>query len=313
MRRAWQRAGRRRMSHRRPACSPRRCVPPISSTSRFEMARPSPVPPCRRAGPCSACSNSAKIRSIASGGTPGPVSRTAKRKSPAVAMRRTWREPDVSATPPWSVNLMALPMRFIRIWRTRISSPITVFGRSGAANQPISSPLSRAARGEQLDHALRGVGNVERCRREARSCRPRSWRSRALRRSATAASSPTSRWRAHRCAARRQLGVEQKPGHAENAVHRRSDLMAHRGEEARLGVARGHRLIARVGERNLRRALLGDVAADALDLAHAACLAGDDEVFPDKPARTRRGRELHDPALRARRRGWKGWSRRGRR
>ena len=45
--------------------------PPISSTRRLEMARPRPVPPCRRAGPLSACSNSAKMRSIASGGTPG--------------------------------------------------------------------------------------------------------------------------------------------------------------------------------------------------------------------------------------------------
>ena len=49
----------------------------------------------------------------------------------------------------------------------RSSSPITVRGRSGLANQPIVEPLVARARAEQLDHALQGVGDVE--GREARS------------------------------------------------------------------------------------------------------------------------------------------------
>ena len=61
-------------------------------------------------------------------------------------------------------------------------------------------------------------------------------------------------------------------------------------------MARSHRLVARVGEGEFRRALLGDVAADALDLAHAAFVCGDDEVLPYEPARPRGGRELHHPA-----------------
>ena len=138
--------------------------PSISSTSRLEMARPRPVPLCRRAGPLSACSNSAKMRSIASGGTPGPVSRTAKRSMISAVPPRAAPGVgcSVSATPPLSVNLMALPIRFIRIWRTRISSPITVFGKSRSRQPADLQCLVAGARRQQLDHPLRGVGDVER-------------------------------------------------------------------------------------------------------------------------------------------------------
>ncbi len=73
--------------------------------------------------------------------------------------------PSVKATPPVSVNLMALPTRFIRIWRRRISSPITVFGRSGAAQPADLQTFVAGARREQLDHAL---APHRRCRRARR-------------------------------------------------------------------------------------------------------------------------------------------------
>ena len=42
-----------------------------------------------------------------------------------------------------------------------------------------------------------------------------------------------------------QIGFEQQPGHAEHAVHRGADLMAHRGQKAGLGAAGGFGLVAR--------------------------------------------------------------------
>ena len=55
-----------------------------------------------------------------------------------------------------------------------------------------------------------------------------------------------------RCSGR-QLGVEQQAGHADDGVHRRPDLVAHRGQEGALRPRRRLRLLARPLE-------LGDVA-----------------------------------------------------
>src|ERR671932_633118 len=53
--------------------------PCMSSTSRLEMLSPRPVPPYLRVVARPACENGWKIRSAASGATPGPVSATSKR------------------------------------------------------------------------------------------------------------------------------------------------------------------------------------------------------------------------------------------
>ena len=53
----------------------------------------------------------------------------------------------------------------------------------------------------------------------------------------------------------RQLGVEQEIGHADHGVHRRADLVAHRGEEVALRLRRGFRFLARALK-------LGDVVID---------------------------------------------------
>ena len=55
--------------------------PPCSSTSRFDSARPRPVP-SRCSAPASVCWNSSKMRSWSSGAMPGPVSATETRTSP---------------------------------------------------------------------------------------------------------------------------------------------------------------------------------------------------------------------------------------
>ncbi|KAG1387643.1 hypothetical protein G6F59_016306 [Rhizopus arrhizus] len=59
---------------------------------------------------------------------PGPLSCTSKQTPPPFSSRRTARP-----TWPRSVNLIALPSRLSRIWRTRISSPLTLTGPGGSS------------------------------------------------------------------------------------------------------------------------------------------------------------------------------------
>ena len=102
-------------------------VPPICSASFFEMARPKPVPPWRRAAEESTWLNSSKSWESLWAGMPMPVSSTRirnRRDSGWLAQAST-----AMRTQPASVNLMALPARFSRIWRTRPPSPITNLGR----------------------------------------------------------------------------------------------------------------------------------------------------------------------------------------
>ena len=84
---------------------------------------------------------------------------------------------------------------------------------------------------------------------------------------------------------RRQLGVAQQRGHAENAVHRRADLVAHRRQEARLGAVGRFRLQARLAQLGLGLAPLGDVAAEALHLRHGSVGRRHDMLLPFEPAR----------------------------
>ena len=82
------------------------------------------------------------MRLCLSFGIPMPVSCTAKKQCHAIgafsarpmavtgASRRTEIE-----IPPWSVNLMALPTRFSRIWRKRSGSPTIRSGTSSATDK----------------------------------------------------------------------------------------------------------------------------------------------------------------------------------
>src|SRR6266540_2143982 len=85
-------------------------LPPSSSTNRWQMCRPSPVPSRWRLWPESTCSNARKIRGWSSGGMPMPVSATSMRTMSSSGGRT------VSATAPRSVNLIALLARLRRIW-----------------------------------------------------------------------------------------------------------------------------------------------------------------------------------------------------
>ena len=102
----------------------------------------------------------------------------------------------------------------------------------------------------------------------------------------------------------RQRRVEQQLRHAEDAVQRRADLVRDHREEAPLGAVGRLGLVARLGERVFALGAVGDVAADALDLAHARGGIADRDVAPGDPARAiRRGDLLvvHARAVRQRR------------
>ena len=63
-----------------------------------------------------------------------------------------------------------------------------------------------------------------------------------------------------------EVRVGEQRRHAEDAVHRRADLVAHGRQEARLGAVGGFRLLARLPQLGLGAPPLGDVAAGALHL-----------------------------------------------
>ena len=50
----------------------------------------------------------------------------------------------ISATPPFSVNLIALPARLSSTWRSRVASPITRAGSRSSTSEAISRPLACA-------------------------------------------------------------------------------------------------------------------------------------------------------------------------
>ena len=111
--------------------------PPMRRARRLAIARPSPVPPWRRAIDWSTWKNSSNTLALAESGMPTPVSVTwtATRSPRASADTWTW---------PVSVNLMALPIRLVRIWRTRLTSQRTV-GRSSGRRACRSRPLASAS------------------------------------------------------------------------------------------------------------------------------------------------------------------------
>jgi hypothetical protein len=110
--------------------------------------------------------------------------------------------------------------------------------------------VSRAGR-QELDHALRGIGDLEGRGLELDLAgldlgeieHLVDQRQQCLGRSRNGAGIGALLGR--------QLGIEQKPGHAEDPVHRGSDFVTHGGEEARLGLACVKRLVARLGQRQL--------------------------------------------------------------
>jgi hypothetical protein len=209
-----------------PGVLSRLISPPIASTRRFEIASPRPVPPNRRPAPASACSNSSKIRACISGAMPMPVSRMRNAKAPSRA------GVTATATPPVCVNLIALPMRLSRTWRTRVASPTKRCAAASSTNAAISMPLAWARGANSSTTSSTSGRNANGLM--SRSSRPASILEKSRMSSIRQASASPDGF--HRLGIgrllRRERGVQQQIGHAENAVERRADFMGDHGEKA---------------------------------------------------------------------------------
>ena len=125
-----------------PRSLSRSIIPPIASTRRATIDSPRPVPPNRRDRVPSACSNGSKIRPCFVTSMPMPVSRTSKRTRrslPSGVSHHT-----LTTISPEAVNLMALPRRFTRIWRSRIGSPQRRSGTAALTPNEMARPFSAA-------------------------------------------------------------------------------------------------------------------------------------------------------------------------
>ena len=118
--------------------------PPIRPTSRFEMARPRPVPPYRRVTELSACTKFWKSLAQVSGVMPAPVSVTLKRTARLPFFGISGPSATVTSIPtcPAEVNFSALPIRLDRICLSLKGSPKAHSGTSGAMTEAISKVLS---------------------------------------------------------------------------------------------------------------------------------------------------------------------------
>ena len=234
-------------------------VPPIESTRRFEMARPRPAPPCARVELPSACSNSSKMRSVSSGCSPGPVSATEKRiMSPFSACGPGHGQQHAAGV--GELDRVAKQVEQHLPYAAGIGrNHLRHFGRDMAAEPDI---LGKSLCRQQLDHI---VGDLAR-RHGLRFCvEPAGLDLGVVEQVLDQGEQGGGRSRD--CAdisalLRRQPGVGQQLRHAHDAVHRRADLVAHRGEEARLRLAGVFSALARVDKCRLRPLARGDVTGD---------------------------------------------------
>ncbi len=100
--------------------------PPIARASAFTDDNPRPAPPKREAMVTLACENGRNRRLISASVRPIPLSDTAK-ATPILPFAAGIGLTD-SATPPCSVNFVALSIRFSSAARSRTGSPITKCG-----------------------------------------------------------------------------------------------------------------------------------------------------------------------------------------
>ena len=126
----------------------------MSCVSSRQMASPSPLPPKRRLVDSSAWVNGSKILPMVAASIPMPVSPTeisTLARSAVVAARTSAR----TSTSPRAVNLTALPIRFIRICRTRSASPRSEQCSGGGGETMSSMPFAWAAPAKRLEHSSR--------------------------------------------------------------------------------------------------------------------------------------------------------------
>ena len=192
---------------------------------------------CRRSAAwssVSACVKGSNSRASSSASMPMPVSLTSTRRHRA-ARRSRARRSTRTTTSPRSVNLTALPTRFVSTWRRRRGRRARRRARrrrsQAVSSSPWRAPAGRAAR---------------RCPRRARarskSCSSSSSLPASIfekSRMSLMTPSSASPERAGgldvaRAASPSSVGVAQQLEHADDAVHRRADLVAHVGQELRL-------------------------------------------------------------------------------
>ena len=207
--------------------------PPIRSTMRWQIARPRPVPPYRRVVDASACVNAWNRRDCASAAMPMPVSRTSKRSWCCAVVSPTRRT--LIEIEPRSVNFTALLIRLVSTWRRRTGSPRTGRRTPGSRCRCRRRPLDSAGRsiscmtassrsrrlnvgGFQFELVRFELGVVEDVVDDAQQL---------LRRGVGGAHEFVL--------VGQQARVQQQVEHRHDAVERRADFVAHRGEEFALG------------------------------------------------------------------------------
>ena len=161
---------------------------------------------------------------------------------------------------PRSVNLTALLSRLSRIWRSRLTSPISIAGIAGSIRASSRSPFSAAS---DRINATAPSTHSRRLKRRRLELHPagldlgevedvvddREQRFAADVRMIVAYS---------RCSASSSR-IEQQAAHADDGVHRRADLVAHGGQERALGgVGRVGRVARLLRARIQPRVVQGD-------------------------------------------------------
>ena len=177
-------------------------------------------------------------------------------------------------TLPCSVNLTRSTAGSVRIWRTRPPSPCTRAGTSWSILRSSRRPrrwTCSAATAQTCSTIARRSKSVV-----SSSSRPASiFETSRMSLMIASSCSPECRDLLGEVALLVvESGVEQQLGHADHAVHRRADLVAHVGQERRLHVRRLDRLVARDRQLGVRAVALGHVLAQA----HAALAAAEHQV-----------------------------------
>ena len=202
-----------------------------------------------------------------------------------------------STTSPRSVNLIAFEVRFTRIWRTRPGSPRSRPGTSGEQTATSSRPLAWA------DGASSRATSSTRCRGSKPTSSSSSLPGLDLGEVQDVVDDGQQRLtRAAQTLGQRPLvgvevGVEQKLGQADDAVHRRTDLVAHGGQELRLQARRLHGLVTGHGQGLLGALALADVLDEGVEEVRLATGdLPDGQLDGELVAVAMQGHELDAPA-----------------
>ena len=202
--------------------------PPIARASRREIVRPRPAP--ERAGAVldGPCSNASKMRSMASGGMPSPLSLTRKRSRPSVIA-------DGQAHAAVRRELQRVADQVVQ----HLLDARRVHQR-GRGQAQVEHHLERQA--ALLGHRLQQVGDVAHRLRDQRGLRVQldavELDAREIEQVADDGDQVLGGVAQHvqpLALQRRQRLDRHQLRHADDAVQRRAQLVAHRGQEARLG------------------------------------------------------------------------------